>query len=55
MTFQGEPDRRGSSVLKALVVITIFLVAYWAATGGLDRIEVPSPTPTSSTTTTVDS
>lgn len=51
MTFQGEPDRTGSNLLKTLVVITIFLVAYWAATGGLDQIEVPSPASTSTSTT----
>lgn len=55
VTFQGESTRSGSNVLKTLVVITIVLVAYWAASGGLDRIEVPSTTPTSSTTTTVNS
>lgn len=53
MTFQGEPDRSGSNLLKTLVVITIILVAYWAANGGLDQIEVPSPPPTSSTTSTI--
>ena len=37
MTYEGHA--RGSNrVLIALVVITIFVVAYWAANGGLDQI-----------------
>lgn len=40
MTFQGQPVGSGSRVLRALIVITIALVAYWAATGGLDQIPV---------------
>ena len=45
VTYQGDPTRSGSSVLKALVVITIVLVAYWASTGGFDSIVVPGTIP----------
>lgn len=38
MTYQGSPAGSGSRVMKILVVITIAMVAYWAATGGLDEI-----------------
>lgn len=41
MTYRGQPAGSGSRVLQALIVITIALVAYWAATGGLDEIPVP--------------
>lgn len=42
MTYRGQPVGSGSRVLRALVVITIALVAYWAATGGLDEIPAPN-------------
>ena len=39
----------GARILRALIVITIALVAYWAANGGLDQIPVAdSPNVTSS-------
>lgn len=40
MTYRGEPAGSGALVMRALVIITIALVAYWAATGGLDEIQV---------------
>lgn len=40
MTYEGNPARGRSRVMKVLVVITIALVAYWAVNGGLDEIEV---------------
>jgi hypothetical protein len=50
VTYQGDPTRSGSSVLKALVVIAIVLVAYWASTGGFDSIDVPGINPVVTTT-----
>ena len=50
MTYQGEPTRSNSTILKVLVVVTIVWVAYWASTGGLDRIVVPETAPVTSTT-----
>ncbi len=50
MTYETQPSRGGNAVLKILVAGTVVLVAYWAATGGFDRIEVnPAATVTSST------
>lgn len=43
MTYQGQPVGSGSRVLRALIVITIALVAYWASTGGLDEIPIRDP------------
>lgn len=40
MTYQGQPVGSSAQVLRALIVITIALVAYWAATGGLDQIPI---------------
>lgn len=50
MTYEGQPTRAGSNIIKALVVITIAWVAYWAASGGLDEIAIPEPAPVTSTT-----
>jgi hypothetical protein len=41
LTYNGEQTRTGANVLKTLVILTIVWVAYWAATGGLDRIVIP--------------
>lgn len=40
MTYRGSPAPRGNQIMTVLVIITIALVAYWAATGGLDQILV---------------
>lgn len=40
LTFEGDPSRRDSRVMTALVIITIIVVAYWAVNGGIDRIEL---------------
>lgn len=40
VTYQGEPAGSGAFVMRVLVIITIALIAYWAATGGLDEIQV---------------
>jgi hypothetical protein len=50
MTFQGDPTRNGNSVLKALVVAAIAIVAYWSSTGGFEAIDVPGTVPTVTTT-----
>lgn len=51
MTYHGEPSRSTNTVMKTLIVVAIVLVAYWASTGGLDRIGVPeSATAVTSTT-----
>lgn len=52
MTFSGEPGSTGNSVLKAMVVIAIVFVAFWAIRGGYQSVDVPVTTTTSSTTTT---
>lgn len=50
MTYQGQPVGSSAQVLRALIIITIALVAYWAANGGLDQIPVAdSPAVSSST------
>ena len=50
LTYEGQPTRSNTAILKTLVIITIAWFAYWAATGGLDQIAVP-PSPTITTTT----
>lgn len=40
LTYRGQPAGSGARVLRALIVLTIALVAYWASTGGLDQIPV---------------
>lgn len=50
MTYQGEPAGSGALVMRALVMITIALVAYWATTGGLDEIQVVEPSVVNTTT-----
>lgn len=50
MTYDGQPTRAATNLMKALVIITIIWVAYWAATGGLDRIVVSGAATTTSTT-----
>lgn len=52
MTYNGPASRATNNVMKVLVILTIALVAYWAATGGLDRIATPE-TAISTTATTV--
>lgn len=53
MTYNsGQVSRATNNVMKVLVILTIALVAYWAATGGLDRIVTPE-TAISTTATTV--
>jgi hypothetical protein len=55
MTFQGEPSRGVNYVLRALVVITIVIVAFWATDLWLGDIPITSTTtsvfPSDSTTT----
>ncbi len=41
VTYNGQASRVSNNVMKALVILTIAWVAYWAATGGLDQIAVP--------------
>lgn len=48
MTYQGQPVGSSALVLRALIIIAIALVAYWAATGGLDEIPVADNTTISS-------
>ena len=50
MTFRGDESASGSTFLKGLVVLAIFVVALWASNGGLDAIAVPEPTTTTTTT-----
>lgn len=50
MTYRGEPAGSGALVMRALVIITIALVAYWAATGGLDEIQVVDTSVVNATT-----
>jgi hypothetical protein len=52
VSFQSEPTSSGNTLLKALVVVTIALLAFWAANGGYDSIDVPGYVPPSTTTTT---
>ncbi len=52
VTYDGRASRATNNVMKVLVILTIALVAYWAATGGLDRIATPE-TAISTTATTV--
>ena len=52
MTYNGPASRATNNVMKFLVILTIALVAYWAATGGLDRIVTPE-TAISTTATTI--
>jgi hypothetical protein len=52
VTYNGQASRVSNNVMKALVILTIAWVAYWAATGGLDQIAIPE-TAASSTSTTV--
>lgn len=50
MTYEGQPTRGNTAILKALVIATIIWFAYWAATGGLDQIAVPALDTATSTT-----
>ncbi len=50
LTYEGQPTRGNTVILKALVIATIIWIAYWAATGGLDEIVVPVPDAATSTT-----
>lgn len=50
MTYQGQPSTSTNTVLKVLVVIAIIWVAYWAATGGIDRIATNQTSPATTTT-----
>lgn len=57
MTFQGDQVKASNSVLKALVVTAILLIAWWAARGGYESIPAQEPTATTipaSTDTTLD-
>lgn len=38
MAYQREPETGSKRLMTTLVVITIGLVAFWAATGGLEQI-----------------
>ncbi len=40
MTYQGQPVGSSAQVLRALIIIMIALVSYWAANGGLDQIPI---------------
>lgn len=40
MTYTGNSSRTTNRVMIALVVVTIAIVAFWAANGGLDEIQV---------------
>jgi len=42
VTYEGSPGETGNRFLKMLVVLVIAWVAYWAATGGIDQIPVPT-------------
>lgn len=37
--------------MKVLVIVTIVWIAYWASTGGLEQIGIPTSSPASTTTT----
>jgi hypothetical protein len=52
LTFEGDPNLSGSTVLKTLVVVMIVVVTWWASTGGLDSIDVPTTMTTVPETTT---
>jgi hypothetical protein len=52
VTYQADPAGSGNSVLKGLVVVAIFLVAWWAIRGGYDQIVFVEPPVTTSTTST---
>jgi hypothetical protein len=54
MSYEGDPTRSGSGLLKTLVVIAIIVIAYWASTGGFESIEVPTSTTTPVSVTTGD-
>jgi len=51
VTYQGQSASSTNTVLKVLVVVTIILVAYWAATGGLDQITTSQPSQSTTATT----
>lgn len=51
MTYDGQPTRSGSNVLRALVILMIAWVAYWASTGGLNEIPAVESAPAVTTTT----
>lgn len=51
LTYDGQPTRTGSNILRFLVIVTIAWVAYWAATGGLDEIPIVETAPATTSTT----
>lgn len=52
MTYQGQPTGSSNTTLKILVIGMIIWIAYWASTGGIDRIPLNETAATTSTTTT---
>ena len=50
MTYRGQPVGSSAQVLRALIIVTIALVAYWAVNGGLDQIPVADAPAVSSST-----
>ena len=54
MSYEGDPTRSGSGLLKTLVVVAIIVIAYWASTGGFESIDVPTSTTTPASVTTGD-
>lgn len=55
MTYQGQTTGSSNTTLKILVIGMIIWVAYWASTGGIDRIplnETAATTTSTSITTT---
>jgi len=47
VTFQGQATPGSTRIMRILVIVMIAGVAYWAATGGLDRIVIPDDATTS--------
>jgi hypothetical protein len=55
VTYQGDTTKTGNRVLKALVVLAIVFIAWWAARGGYDQVPTITPTSTTdSTSTTIE-